>query len=128
MVEKQITVKLVAADLQSDLATDEGKPATEFEQECPDVIDKLLLDLHLTQWLGDTQEVEQVRVTGGLPSQVGVARRHHRCEIGDGLPCPSVQLTVDLQSQDVAAPSLRDRLPAYQSRTSGWPSLSRSTM
>jgi hypothetical protein len=74
------------------------------------VIDELPLDLQLPQRLGNTEEVEQVRIAGGLLSQVGVARRHHRREIGDGLPRPSMQLTVDLQSQDVAAPSLRNRL------------------
>jgi hypothetical protein len=69
-----------------------------------------LLDVQFHPPLRGRQEVEQVRVAGGLLGEVGVGLRQRRREVADRIARALVQAPLDVQRQHVAAPALVDRL------------------
>lgn len=75
MVIGQVAEELAVSQSQSHLTADEGEPLTRFEQELADVIRQAAFEIALQPRLGGAEEVEQVRVPGGLPRQVGVLGR-----------------------------------------------------
>ena len=57
------------------------------------------------------QKIENVRVFERLPNKIGLRRRKHAIEVGDGLALPGMRLGLDHCQQDVAAPPVEQRLP-----------------
>ena len=47
MVEEQVEIEVTVGELETDLTSDEGEPATQLEQEALDVVDERLFDLAL---------------------------------------------------------------------------------
>ena len=59
MVEEQIDMEVLVADLEQRLSSDEGEASAEFEQEALDVLDERLFNFPFAPWVGRTEEVEQ---------------------------------------------------------------------
>jgi len=60
VVEEQVEVEVLAADLEVDLAADEGEAGAELEQEAGDVVDQRALDVPLVRFVANAQEVEAI--------------------------------------------------------------------
>lgn len=73
------------------------------------MIDKALLQVPFEPGLGGAEEVEQVRVAGGLLYEVGVGLRQGAADVRDRLAGPLVQAPVDLEGEDVATPPTLQR-------------------
>jgi len=92
------------------LPPDEGEAGAEFEEEFLDVIDEGLLQLGLAAGIGGAEEIEEVRIFEKLGGHVGVGRGHGEGEVVLGFPHAEVELVLDLNFQDAAAPSVGESL------------------
>ena len=70
MVEEQVAEELVRAQGESHLPADESEALAELEQELADVLEQLALEVALQLGFGDAEDVEEVRVLGGLLDHV----------------------------------------------------------
>ena len=110
VVEEQVAVELVAAHFETDLSADEREPLAEFQQERRGR-DRPGLDSNSRSRLrSSVEEVEDVRVLGGLLGQVGVLGRHRSGEVGDGLAGALVQPDGRCAGPGCRGPAVRDRL------------------
>jgi hypothetical protein len=110
MIEEQVEVELLAADLETHLSADEREPTAQFEQEALNVIDERLFHLAFAPRIRGAEEVEEVRILEDLGGHVGIDGWKRGGEVGDGLALTLVGVTVDLECEDAAAPALLDRL------------------
>ncbi len=74
------------------------------------MIDEGLLDFCLAAWIGGAEEIEQVRILEKLGGHVGVGRRHGEGEVVLCLARAEVELVLDLQFEDRAAPAVGEGL------------------
>lgn len=81
-----------------------ANPCPSFEQEPADVVDQAVLEFALPGDRVQAEEVQQIRVPGGLLGEIGVGGGQGTGEISDRLSGPVVQPGVDLMGQHVAAP------------------------
>ena len=91
MVEQQIDVEVAVADVQVDLAADEGEALAEFQQEAFELMQEFGFQLPLVEGLFEREEVEDVRILEGLLHQVGLRRRQSRSKL-ECLPLPTMGL------------------------------------
>jgi hypothetical protein len=110
MVEKQVEVKLAVADGERVLAADEGKAATEFEQEFLDVGDEASLEFALLEGLGEGEEVEEVGVLEQALSEFGVNAGQRGGKVRDGGPLAFVGAVFDLGAEGFAGPAFLECL------------------
>ena len=82
MVEEQIDVEVLVADIEAILPADEREALAEFEQEFFQVAHQLRFEFALLERFGQGEEVEDVRVFQGLPSQIGLERGEALGEVG----------------------------------------------
>ena len=75
MVEEEVSEELLAANLEAVLASDEGEPGAEFEQEALKVGHKDILELALGHLGVQTQELEVVGVLRDLLDELGLSGR-----------------------------------------------------
>src|SRR5690606_11005954 len=106
VIEQQVDVEVVVAELEVHLPAHEGEAAAEFEQEALDVVDQGLLDLALAARVGGAEEVEQVRILEDLRGHVRVGRGQGVLEVVERLALALVGAAVDLELQDAAAPAV----------------------
>jgi hypothetical protein len=83
MVEKQIDKKLVAADFQPVLASDEREASAQLEQELGEVPGQCAFDVALLGVFSQGLEVEDVRIFQRFAGQVGLGRRQAFGKIRD---------------------------------------------
>ena len=62
MVEEKVYVEVRVADLRVDLAADEGKPLTEFEQELLDMVNQLSFQFGFPSYICGAQEIKDIGV------------------------------------------------------------------
>ena len=62
MVEKQVDVEILVADVEAILPADEGEALSEFEQELLQMTDEFGFEFAFLEWLGEGEEVEDVGV------------------------------------------------------------------
>ena len=108
MVEEQIEVKRLVSYFKQHLAPDEGKPATQLQQQIAQVQQESALDLTLARSRSQRQEVKLVGVFENLLRKVGVGRRKRPLEVGERLPLSLMQPAGDLMHGDVPAPTVLD--------------------
>ncbi len=60
MVEEQVDVVVLVADIEAMLPADEGEALAELDQEFLQMSDELGLEFALLEWLGEGEEVEDV--------------------------------------------------------------------
>ena len=106
MVEEEVEGIILTADFEPDLPPDEGEAGPEFDEKSLDVIDERLLHLCLAAGIGGAEEVEEIRVFERLGSHVRLCRWHGEGEIVLGLADAEVELILDLNFQDSAAPTV----------------------
>lgn len=83
MVEKQINVKILLANLQMILPPHEGKALAKLEHEAGQVLDQGIFYGPFPGLLTQAQEVEDIRVFQALAGQVGIRNRQTLIEIVD---------------------------------------------
>lgn len=106
VVEKEIERVVLAADFKPYLPPDEGEAGAKRDEEFLDVIDEGLLHLGLPAGIGRAEEVEEVGVFEKLCGHVGLRRWHGEVEVVLGLARTEVELVLDLDFEDAAAPAL----------------------
>lgn len=75
MVEKEVEVEILVANLEMHLASDKRKAGSQLQKELLDVVNEGLLDLGFAAGIGGAEEVEQVGVFENLDGEVRVGRR-----------------------------------------------------
>ena len=89
MVEQQVDVEVVVADVEMDLPADEGEPLPQFEQEAFQIDGAdLVSEFPLVERLVEREEVEDVGVFERLLDEVGLRRRQQPVE-SSSRPCPA---------------------------------------
>jgi len=83
---------------------------TEFEQEPLEMIDEALFEVPLPPDVRLADEVEQVRVSGGLLGEVGITRGEGVREVADRVSRSVVTSGGDVLSQDVPATPVLNRV------------------
>ena len=78
MVEKRVDEEFIARHFQAKLATDEGKPGPQFQQEAGDVADEGIFDVALVGLIAKAQEVEVVGILEDLGGEPGLGRGETR--------------------------------------------------
>ena len=110
MVEEQVDVVVLVADIEAMLPADEGEALSELDQEFLQMTDERGLEFALMEWLGEGEEVEDVGVLERLQYEVRLRRGEHGGEVGDGFALPDVRACADLQAESVAAPAVGEGL------------------
>jgi hypothetical protein len=70
MVEKEVEVEILVANLEMHLPTDKGETRSQLQKELLDMVDEGLLDLGLAAGIGGAEEVEKVGVFENLDGEV----------------------------------------------------------
>jgi len=97
---------------------------TEFEQEPLEMIDEALFEVPLPPDVRLADEVEQVRVSGGLLGEVGITRGEGVREVADRVSRSVVTSGGDVLSRTSRLHPFSIAWTAYQSRSSGSDSFS----
>ena len=108
-MEEQVAEELLLVDDEPNLPPHEGESLAELEQELADVVDERLLHVALDAFVDRAEEVEQVRVAGGLLGEVGVGLGQRAGEVGDRPAGSLVEARLDVEGENVATPPLLDR-------------------
>jgi len=72
LVEEQVEIVLLPADLELGLATEEGEARAEIEEKVAGVDDERLVDLPLGGIRAEREEVEDMRVLDHLPCEASI--------------------------------------------------------
>lgn len=110
MVEKQVNTKVLTADIQWKLTSDEGKTYAELQQELPDVVEQASFEFTLLGLGRKGQEIEIVRIFQDLLREIRLRLWQGTCEVRQRSSLPMVQAAFDLQDEDVAAPAVSNCL------------------
>ena len=70
----------------------------------------LLTQFAFVEGLFEGEKIEKVRIFEQLDGEIGLRRRKGLREVGNGVAVTLVGLTLDLQGEDVAAPSVFEGL------------------
>ena len=108
VVEEQVEVEILAADLKVVLVADEGKAQPQLQQEGAQMLDQRPLQVALVGLRAQAEEVEGVRVFQQLLGQLRLWGGQRGREVALGSAQPLLQLCVDLMHQDGAAPAVLD--------------------
>jgi hypothetical protein len=76
--------ELITADDDRPLASVEGEPGAQFDEESLDVVDQRLFELALAHLFAELEEVEHVRVFGRMQGGAGVLGFQDLVEVRDG--------------------------------------------
>ena len=74
VVEEQVYVEILVADVEAVLPADEGEALAEFEQELLQMADEFGFELAFLEWLGQSEKVEDVGVFERLLREVRLRR------------------------------------------------------
>jgi hypothetical protein len=108
VVEEQIEVEVLLADLQVDLSPDKSEARAKLEQELLHVGEQSRLDRAFVGVVAQVQEVEDIGVLGDLLSQIGLRGRQGRLKIAHRSALSEVKCRIDLQGQDIPRPAVLD--------------------
>ena len=86
MIEQEIDIEILSADLKVILATDEGKALIHLQQQVSHACDESAFEVALLGDLGKAEEIELVGVLQDLLGKIGASRRQRTVEIRDDLP------------------------------------------
>ena len=101
MVKEQIDVEGLLVHGHWHLTADEGEAAAQLQEEVAKMRQESPLDLPLLRRLGHSQEIKVVGVFEDPLRHIRVRGRQRTWEVGEGLPFPFVQMTLDLEDQDI---------------------------
>ena len=110
MVEKEVEVEILVANLEMHLPTDKGETGSQLQKELLDVVDEGLLDLGLSAGICGAKKVEEVGVFEKLRCHVRVDGGHGEGEVALGATGTEMEAVLDLDFQDASAPSVGDGL------------------
>ena len=110
MVEEQVEVEVLSADLERILAADKGESLAQLENESPNLLGQALFDRALFGFGCERQEVEGVGILDELLGELGLLGGQGAMEVGESSALPCEQTTLDLMSEDVTAPAVLDGL------------------
>jgi hypothetical protein len=111
MVEKEVEVEILVANLEMHLPTDKGETGSQLQKELLDVVDEGLLDLGLAAGICGAKKVEEVGVFEKLRCHVRVDGGHGEGEVALGATGTEMEAVLDLDFQDASAPSVGDGFP-----------------
>lgn len=78
MKEEQIEIKVIPSNVEMYLAADETEPSFKLAESAHDPVHQCLFQIAFGRVFGQIQNVEDVRVFGDLPGQIGICG----CEFG----------------------------------------------
>ena len=107
---EQIELEVLSANLQRNLAADEGEPDAEFDEKLAQVREKSPFKVALLCLRCEGEEIEVVRIFDELLCKIGLRWRKSRLEVGHRLSLPPVEAALDLDHEDIPAPSVLDGL------------------
>lgn len=87
VVEQQVDVEILVADVEAVLPADEGEALAELEQELLQMTDELGFEFAFLEWLGDGEEIEDVGVFERLLREVRLRRGSMAAKLETALPC-----------------------------------------
>ena len=96
VIEEEIEVEVLIANVQVNLPSDQCKSRTQFEEKFLDVVDEAKFDGAFIGVVRERQKVEQVGIFGKLLREVGLRGWECGREVGDGLALAMVQAAVNL--------------------------------
>jgi hypothetical protein len=110
MIEEQIEIVVLVADLEMVLAADEGEALAEFEDQGSKVLDERAFQVALEDFRTERQEVEGIGILDDLLGQGRLFGRQRAREVGQRATLACEQVALDLVGENVAAPAVLDRL------------------
>jgi hypothetical protein len=111
MVEKEVEVEILVANLEMHLPTDKGETGSQLQKELLDVVDEGLLNLGLSAGICGAKKVEEVGVFEKLRCHVRIDGGHGECEVALGATGTEMESVLDLDFQDASAPSVGKGFP-----------------
>ena len=106
VVEEQIEEEVLVADLEVDLASDEGEAGAEFKEEVLDMGDQASFQFFFATATIGADEVEEVGIFEDLGGKVRVCRRQSGGEIVLGFALAEVLACLDLVDEDGLGPAV----------------------
>jgi hypothetical protein len=104
VVEEQIEIEVLAADLEMNLPADEGEASSELEEKLRDVLDERSLELDLAGFLADAEEVEVIGVLETFACEIGLRFREALGKVGERPALAVDGPRLDVVCQDGARP------------------------
>ena len=108
MVEQQVDVKILLADIKMILSSNEGKALPELQQKFFQMGDKTSFQFAFVKTWLQGQEVEEIGVFQRLLHQIGVGWGQAAGKVAGGSPLPEVSPGFYLHHEDVSAPAVLD--------------------
>ena len=72
MVEEQVDVELILADLQVDLSADKGKAPAELKEELFEVLHQGGFEFPLLEWIRQGEKIKNIGIFQGLHGEFGL--------------------------------------------------------